>query len=53
MIARYDFGTPEYVEALALRDEVLRRPLGMSINNDDLSEEWSQLHLAPGATAGS
>lgn len=31
--------SPEYAEVFALRDEVLRKPLGMSLKNDDLSRD--------------
>lgn len=30
---------PEYTAMVALRDEVLRQPLGLSIKNDDLSKD--------------
>jgi N-acetylglutamate synthase-like GNAT family acetyltransferase len=30
---------PEYEEVFTLRDEVLRKPLGMSLKNDDLSRD--------------
>lgn len=33
---------PLYPEVLQLRDEVLRKPLGMSIQDDDLSDEINQ-----------
>lgn len=33
---------PLYPEVLQLRDEVLRKPLGMSIHEDDLSDEINQ-----------
>lgn len=44
-IARYDFATPTYDEAVALRDEVLRAPLGRRIADDDLAGEADQLHF--------
>ncbi len=37
--------SPEYKKALVLRDEILRIPLGMSIYNDDLSDENLQIHI--------
>lgn len=40
------FSSTEYLQALTLRDEVLRKPLGMSIYDDDLSDEESQIHVA-------
>lgn len=39
------FGEEEYKLALKLRDEVLRRPLGMNIADDDLSGDASALHI--------
>ena len=45
MIAQYDFATPAYDEAVRLRDAVLRRPLGLSIADDDLTQEFKQVHL--------
>ena len=45
------FGKPEYRQECLLRDEVLRRPLGLSLGGEDLTDEESQLHFglfAPG-----
>ncbi|GIQ79952.1 hypothetical protein KIPB_005955 [Kipferlia bialata] len=39
-------GSSEYIEALALRDAALRVPLGLSIKDDDLSDEVNQRHFA-------
>lgn len=44
------YGSAEYEESLRLRNEVLRRPLGMEIANDDLSGDVGALHV--GAFAG-
>ncbi|QDH21479.1 GNAT family N-acetyltransferase [Saccharibacillus brassicae] len=44
-VRRIAFGTAEYELALKLRDEVLRRPLGLSIADDDLSGEEAALHI--------
>lgn len=41
-----EFGTPEYDEAVALRYEVLRKPLGLEFTTDQLAAEWSDIHLA-------
>ena len=38
-------GTEEYSKELALRDAVLRRPLGLSICGDDLSAEYRDVHI--------
>jgi predicted GNAT family N-acyltransferase len=40
------FGTPEFDEALALRYAVLRRPLGLEYDPEQIALEWSQEHLA-------
>ena len=44
-IAAYAFGTPEYDEAVRLRDEVLRAPLGRHIVDDALEDEVDQAHF--------
>jgi predicted GNAT family N-acyltransferase len=36
---------PEYKEVFALRDEVLRKPLGQSLYNDDLSRDYTDAIL--------
>ncbi len=45
MIFRYDFATPDYDQAIRLRQEVLRAPLGRSIQDDPLEEEVDQVHF--------
>lgn len=45
MIAQYLFASPEYAEAIHLRDRVLRQPLGRNIIDDPLEEEHDQVHL--------
>jgi len=37
---------PEYKEVFALRDAVLRQPLGQSLYNDDLSRDYTDAILA-------
>ena len=41
-----DFGTPEYDEAVSIRYDVLRKPLGRQFDIEQLSKEWSDVHLA-------
>lgn len=41
-----DHGTPEYYHMLRLRDEVLRKPLGLSFSQDELEKEKNNLHIA-------
>lgn len=40
-----EFQSTEYFQCLALRDEVLRRPLGLSFNTDDLAAENKDIHF--------
>ena len=40
-----DFGTPEYDEAVAIRHEVLRKPLGLAFSVSQLENEWADVHL--------
>lgn len=53
MIYRIEFGTPEYDEAVQLRYEVLRRPLGLEYTPEQLAAEFDQIHLAAYASEGS
>lgn len=39
------FGSPEYSQELALRDEVLRRPLGLVLSGKDTAGEQKQIHI--------
>ena len=41
-----DFLSPEYDESLALRNAVLRIPLGMQFDTEQLEDEYNQTHLA-------
>ncbi len=41
-----EWGTPNYDQAIALRDEVLRRPLGLDFSAKDLALEHADIHLA-------
>ncbi|MFN0216105.1 MAG: GNAT family N-acetyltransferase [Saprospiraceae bacterium] len=45
-ICQIEFGTPEYDAAVALRYEVLRKPLGLDYTSEQLSAEWSDQHFA-------
>lgn len=40
------YGTPEYAATVALRDQVLRKPLGLLFNDGQLNEESLDHHLA-------
>lgn len=46
------FGTPEFDEAVRLRYEVLRAPLGLDYTAEQLAEEYDQIHLAAYADSG-
>ena len=41
-----DYGTAEYKQVLKLRDEVLRKPLGLNFSNDELEQERNHMHMA-------
>lgn len=41
-----DFGTPEFDEAVRLRNKVLRQPLNLEYLPQDLATEYDSLHLA-------
>lgn len=51
-IAQIEFATPEYDEAVRLRYEVLRRPLGLEFTPEQLAAEYSDIHLAAYDTSG-
>ncbi len=38
-------GTDEYRQTVALRDEILRRPLGLTFSPEELAEEKDSFHL--------
>lgn len=44
-IFQIDFGTPEYDETVRLRDQVLRKPLGLEFTAEQLAEEYDSRHL--------
>jgi len=39
------FGSEEYQAELALRNEILRKPIGLDIYSEDLSKEDSDFHI--------
>lgn len=45
-VLEIEFGTPAFDEAVALRYEILRRPLGLEYTPEQLAEEFDQHHLA-------
>ena len=40
-----DYGSPEYKEMIARRMEILRKPLGLSFNEEDLAKEKDDILL--------
>ena len=46
-IRQVAFGSPQFDEMLKLRDDLLRRPLGLTFEEEDISEEAKlvQKHL--------
>ncbi|MEM1218644.1 MAG: GNAT family N-acetyltransferase [Bacteroidota bacterium] len=40
------FASPAYDETVRLRDEILRKPLGLSFTAEDLALEFESIHLA-------
>jgi ribosomal protein S18 acetylase RimI-like enzyme len=42
---RFEVGTPDHEKALALREAVLRKPLGLTLSAEELREEPNCFHL--------
>ena len=51
-IYQIDFATPEYDEAVRLRYDVLRRPLGLDFTPEQLATEYNQIHLVASDARG-
>lgn len=43
-----DFGSAEQIQSLGLRDAVLRKPLGLEFDPEDLKKEKNQVHIIAG-----
>lgn len=41
-----DYGTAEYKQVLHLRDEILRKPLGLDFSSEELEKEKEHMHMA-------
>ena len=41
-----DYGTPEYRQLVKMREEILRKPLGLSFTEDELAVEKNNLFIA-------
>lgn len=46
IIKEVKFDSEEYKQTVALRDEVLRKPLSLKFSEQELSEEFDSFHLA-------
>lgn len=51
-IGIYDFASPEYDEAVSLRYEVLRKPLGLEYTAEQLAEEYVDVHIGAWTSDG-
>ncbi|MBK7007589.1 MAG: GNAT family N-acetyltransferase [Saprospiraceae bacterium] len=51
-IGIYDFASPEYDEAVSLRYEVLRKPLGLEFSAEQLAEEYKDVHIGAWTAGG-
>ena len=45
-VLEIEFATPEYDQTVQLRDKILRKPLGLAFSEEQLTEEFSDVHLA-------
>lgn len=45
-VSRVAVSAPEYKEVFDLREQILRKPLGMSLHNEDLSRDHTDIILA-------
>ena len=41
-----DHGSPEYEQIIRLRNDILRKPLGMNLDAEELEKEKNNLHIA-------
>jgi len=45
-LKQIDHGTPEYDQMISLRNNILRKPLGLGFNEEELQEEKNHLLIA-------
>lgn len=45
MITEVPFGSPQQLQSIALRNEVLRKPLGLHFSPEELQAENHQIHI--------
>jgi predicted GNAT family N-acyltransferase len=46
VIKEIKYGTPDYEQEVALRDKILRKPLGLKFSKEELDQEVKDIHLA-------
>jgi predicted GNAT family N-acyltransferase len=44
-ISEIEFGTPEFDSAISLRDKILRQPLKLEFTEEQIAEEFDQIHF--------
>jgi len=44
-LIKLEYNSPEYRQSLVIRQEVLRKPLGLLLTDEDISEDAQQIHL--------
>ena len=45
-LKQIDYGSDEYLKMINLRDNLLRRPLGLTFSHDELMQEKDDIHIA-------
>ncbi len=45
-VKEIEFGSPEQIESINLRYKVLREPLGLNFDENDLAKEYQDFHIA-------
>jgi len=45
IIGLLEFNSSEHLESIALRDQILRKPLGLKFKEEDLQSESSEFHI--------
>jgi predicted GNAT family N-acyltransferase len=45
-VKEIEFGSPEQIESIYLRYKVLREPLGLNFDENDLAKEYQDFHIA-------
>jgi len=45
-VIEISYGTPEYDNTIRLRDKILKSPLGITFDEDEINREYQHFHLA-------